>query len=254
MLTEQDILFEDNHLLVFNKRAGIATMGVEPDEPSLINEAKTYIKHKYDKPGKVFLGVVSRIDKLVSGAIVFARTSKSASRLSEQFRNRTPEKIYWAIVESNPRRAGELNELHHQIDLLDWMYKDDDAMRMRCCANQADAEKFDAKKAALSFRPIGIDSDQRLLEIQLQTGRKHQIRCQLAKFGTPVLGDRKYGSVTQFHNSPARKGRNPHNGKGSSIALHSRILKIVHPTQKTALEFVAPVAKQWKIDRFGHNI
>lgn len=162
MIDQLDILYEDNHLLVLNKPAGIATMGVEAGEASLLNDAKAYLKEKYNKPGKVYLGVVSRIDARVSGCIVFARTSKSAARLSEQFRERTTEKIYWALVEAAPSShppavVAALQPDAEPTTLEDWMYKDEPAMRMRCCSQSMkpqQREKLGAKQATMAFRPL----------------------------------------------------------------------------------------------------
>lgn len=217
-----EILYEDNHLLVVNKRAGIATMGVTEDEPSVARQAKEYLKQKYHKPGNVYLGVVSRIDALVSGVLVFARTSKAAARLSEQFRERETSKIYWAIVERLPR--AESSQLTH------WLRKDERLQRMVVTAPHAEG----AQQAVLNYRPLQKLAMGELLEIELLTGRKHQIRLQLATVGAPILGDKKYGSGKPF---------------ASGIALHSRRLQIVHPVLKEPLEFVAPLPLTW--DKLG---
>lgn len=213
-----DILHEDNHLLVVNKPAGIATMGVTDDEPSVVQVAKEYLKEKYQKPGNVYLGVVSRLDALVSGVLVLARTSKAAARLAEQFRERETTKIYWAIVERLPR--GATGELVH------WMRKDERQQRMVVIAANATG----AQEARLRFRPLQKLACGELLEIELLTGRKHQIRLQLSTAGAPILGDRKYDSEKPF----------PH-----GIALHARQLTITHPTTKEELKFVAPLPAAW---------
>lgn len=217
-LPSLDVLFEDNHLLVINKRAGMATMGVTEDEPSVAKLAKEYLKQKYNKPGNVYLGVVSRIDALVSGVLVFARTSKAAARLSQQFRERETSKIYWAVVEQLPR--GEARELTH------WMRKDERLQRMVVTAANADG----AQQSQLIYRPLQKVTGGELLEVELLTGRKHQIRLQLATVGAPILGDRKYGSERSFANG---------------IALHSRRLMIAHPVKKEPLEFIAPLPAAW---------
>jgi 23S rRNA pseudouridine1911/1915/1917 synthase len=213
-----DILHEDNHLLVVNKPASLATMGVTDDEPSVVRVAKEYLKEKYQKPGNVYLGVVSRLDALVSGVLVLARTSKAAARLSEQFRERETNKIYWAVVERLPRIAAE--------ELVHWLRKDERQQRMVVTAANATG----AQEARLRFRSLQKLACGELLEIELLTGRKHQIRLQLATVGAPILGDRKYGSEQSF----------PH-----GIALHARRLSIVHPTTKEELEFVAPLPAPW---------
>jgi 23S rRNA pseudouridine1911/1915/1917 synthase len=217
-LSPLDVLFEDNHLLVINKRAGMATMGVTEDEPSVAKLAKEYLKLKYHKPGKVYLGVVSRIDALVSGVLVFARTSKAAARLSEQFRERETSKVYWAVVEHLPRSQSQ--------ELVHWLRKDERLQRMVVTAANADG----AQQAQLIYRPLQKVVGGELLEVELLTGRKHQIRLQLSAVGSPILGDRKYGSEKQF----------PH-----GIALHSRKLTIAHPVKKDPLEFIAPLPAAW---------
>ena len=213
------VIYEDNHLLVLNKPANIVTQGAELGKPSLLGVAKDYIKWKYNKPGNVFLGVVSRLDTRVTGVIVFARTSKAASRLSEQFRNRTTEKRYWALVEQavSPA-AGEWTE---------YIRKEDEGFKVRVL-RQPDAR---SKLAKLQYETKFVADAGCLLEIQLLTGRKHQIRAQLAAHGRPILGDKKYGSRCAFPNG---------------IALHSRRLLIQHPTQNKTLEFVAPTPLAWK--------
>ncbi len=213
-----DVLFEDNHLLVVNKRAGLATMGVADDEPSVARLAKEYLKRKYHKPGNVYLGVVSRLDALVSGVLVFARTSKAAARLSEQFRERATSKIYWAIVERAPRsQSGELTH---------WLKKDERLQRMVITATNA----VDAQQAILHYRQLQKLAVGELLEVELLTGRKHQIRLQLSTIGAPILGDRKYGSEHPF---------------AAGIALHSRRLTLAHPVLKQELTFVAPLPATW---------
>lgn len=213
-----EILHEDNHLLVVNKPAGIATMGVTEDEPSVAKLAKEYLKEKYQKPGNVYLGVVSRLDALVSGVLVFARTSKAAARLSEQFRERETGKIYWAVVEKLPQASSR--------ELVHWVKKDEHHQRMVVTSPQATG----AQEARLSYRPLQKLSRGELLEVELLTGRKHQIRLQLATVGAPILGDRKYGSEKPF----------PH-----GIALHARQLTLTHPTTKEPLSFIAPLPAAW---------
>jgi 23S rRNA pseudouridine1911/1915/1917 synthase len=215
---QSSVMFEDNHLLVVNKPAGIATMGVTEDEPSVAKMAKEYLKQKYNKPGNVYLGVVSRIDALVSGVLVFARTSKAAARLSEQFRERETSKIYWAVVERMPRGSSQ--------ELVHWLRKDERLQRMVVTAANADG----AQKAELHYRPLQKLAAGELLEVELQTGRKHQIRLQMSAVGAPILGDQKYGSEKQF---------------AHGIALHSRRLTIAHPVKKDPLEFVAPLPAAW---------
>lgn len=234
-LTTDEILFEDNHLLVINKRAGLATMGAQSGKVTLLSLAKEYIGRKYNKPGNVYLGTVSRLDALTSGAIIFARTSKAAARLTSQFKNRETKKTYWALVES------ERDELIADVgELDDLMFKDEPAMRMRCVPHigkQTGKNFADAKQAKLAWRRLATDGRRHLLEVDLQTGRKHQIRCQFAFAGFPVVGDEKYGSRSQF--------------RRRAIGLHSKFVKIIHPTRKIVQQFEAPVPDYWKLTRFN---
>lgn len=222
-----DVIFEDNHLLVLNKPPLIATMGAEAGAPSLLIEAKKYLKQKYNKPGNVYLGVVSRLDAFVSGAIVFARTSKSASRLSDQFRTRKIIKQYRAIV------PGGI--LSNQGVLEDRIFKDDASHRMRCTH---DSEHPEAKLGRLAYEVIGREqkSGFELLRIDLETGRKHQIRVQLSHAGSPIVGDRKYESRDPF-------------AKG--IALHCYHLAFEHPTLKKQMEFTVEPPQHWRLAKFG---
>jgi len=211
-----DVLFEDNHLLVINKPVGLPTQGVIEGAASVVTAAKAYLKQKYQKPGNVYLGVVSRLDASVSGVLVLARTSKAAARLSEQFRERTVKKTYWAVVERPPDPpAGELT---------DWLKKDEKLQRMAVVTRHA----IGAQKAKLAYRTLNKQPQGCLIEVHLETGRKHQIRVQMAHLGCPILGDRKYGG----------KRRLP-----TGIALHAHTLEIAHPVSKEILRFVAPPPK-----------
>lgn len=218
---ELPILYEDNHLLVVNKPAGLATQGALPDEPSAAKLAQRYLKQKYAKPGNVFVGVVSRLDEPVSGVLVLARTSKAAARLSEQFRNRTVEKIYWAVVERSPQNeSGEL---------VDWLTKDDRLKRMVVVPPQTPG----AAEARLRYRMLArLSRGAALLEVRLETGRKHQIRVQLAAAQAPIWGDRKYGGERSLP---------------SGIGLHARVLRLSHPVRREPLEFVAPTPAAWAV-------
>lgn len=221
------ILYEDNHLLVVDKPALLATMGVSTGETSLVTIAKHYLKKKYDKPGNVYLGVVSRLDSFVSGVTVLARTSKAAARLNDQFRQSLVEKTYWAIVPDNlPAEEGRL---------IDRLVKDD-ARRRMITVESNDNRYEKGKEARLHYRVIGKQGDQCLLQINLETGRKHQIRVQLEAIGCPIVGDRKYNSPVRF-----RPG----------IALHSRRLKIIHPTLKKEMTFTSAPGDSWQLERFG---
>jgi 23S rRNA pseudouridine1911/1915/1917 synthase len=214
-----EVLYEDNHLLAVVKPAGLATMGVAPDRSSLLQRARQYVKERYQKPGNVYLGVVSRLDAPVTGVVLFARTSKAARRLAEQFRTRVVRKTYWAVVEGTVQpKTGEC---------IDFVGRDERQRRMQVVGRAAPG----AQEARLAYRRLKTDGGLSLLEVELQTGRKHQIRLQLARRGWPILGDKKYGSRGAF---PA------------GIALHARRLAIVHPVKGAAIEFVAPLPDCWR--------
>lgn len=214
-----DVLHEDNHLLVVNKPAGIATQGAEVGSTSVVNLAKDYIKTKYNKPGNAYVGVVSRLDAPVSGVVVLAKTSKGAERLNEQFRARTAKKVYWAVVERGP--------LTEEFLLEDWLK----AAETRKGSEIARKGETGAVEAKLSGTILKRGGGLALLEIDLQTGRKHQIRVQLASRGWAVLGDGLYGSKRKF---------------GSGIALHARSLNVLHPTTKEEMRFEAPTPVAWE--------
>jgi 23S rRNA pseudouridine1911/1915/1917 synthase len=213
-----DVLYEDNHLLVVNKRAMLPTMGVASSRPSLLKIAKEYVRGKFDKPGEVYLGVVSRLDAPVTGVVLLARTSKAAKRLNEAFRSREVQKVYWAVVSGIPDPPQ--GTLEHYL-------RKDERHRKVHVTNSAAA---DAKLARLSYEVRAEHADASLVEVQLETGRKHQIRVQLAKLGHPVVGDRKYGSTSEFP---------------LGIALHSRSLEIEHPVLKEPMRFEAPLPAAW---------
>lgn len=212
-MPELQIIFEDNHLLVVDKPAGLATMGTMEGVPTLARQAGAYLKKKYNKPGNVFVGVVSRLDSLVSGVIVLARTSKAASRLSEQIRQQATRKRYLAFVE------GEIpGEVTQWQQVSDYVVKNEAAHRMQTAAGPGPH----AQEARLRYRPLATSPGQSLVEVELITGRKHQIRVQLAALGHPILGDTKYGSERRF---------------APGIALHSFRLSVAHPTQKDVMSF-----------------
>ncbi len=180
------ILYEDNHLLAVAKPPGLPTQGAAAGRQSLITLAKEYLKRKYRKPGNVYLGVVSRLDSPTSGVVVLARTSKAAARLSQQFRQRKVEKIYWAIVEGIMEPAS--------AECVDWVTKGQRPQRMMVVSKTHRG----ALEARLSYRRLKEFRGTSLVEIALSTGRKHQIRVQLADRGHPIVGDRKYGSERGF--------------------------------------------------------
>ena len=207
------ILFEDNHLLVVNKPAGMLVQGDYTRDESLVSISKDYIKKKYNKPGDVFLGLPHRIDRPVSGVVVLTKTSKALDRINTQFRQKQVEKIYWALTDKVPPEMEGL--------LTHWLIKD----HRRNLVSTFHKQKKDAVKAQLEYRVIGRIADENLLEIRLITGRFHQIRVQLKAIGCPVIGDIKYGSTRT-------------NADGS-ICLHARKLTIIHPIKKEPMVFVA---------------
>jgi 23S rRNA pseudouridine1911/1915/1917 synthase len=217
------VLYEDNHLLAVVKPAGLVTMGVREGEPSLLAEAREYIRLKYLKPGNVYLGAMSRLDAPVSGVLLFARTSKAAARLTEQFKSRQVVKTYWAIVEGSIEPPQGL--------CRDWLAEDERHRRMHIVP----AGTAGAREARLAYRRLESLKQGSLVEVQLETGRKHQIRLQLASRGYPLLGDRKYGARLGFP---------------QGIALHARRLVIEHPVKPgTRIELVAPLPEAWT--RYG---
>lgn len=209
-----DVLYEDNHCLVVNKPARVLTMGDETGEPTLFEQAKDYLKEKYNKPGNVYLGVVHRLDRPTSGVVLFARTSKAASRLSDQLRRHAMTKIYQALVEGTPKP--ESGQLSH------WLLKNRDTNIVGVVAKGTP----DAQSAVLNYRMLKRLGKQSLLEVVPETGRSHQIRVQLAEIGTPVVGDKKYGSTTLM---------------GGKICLHAFALEFEHPTLKESVRVEAPV-------------
>ena len=225
------ILLEDNHLLAVAKPAGPPTQGAEAGVMSVLDMAKAYIARKHDKPGKVYLGVVSRLDAPVTGLLIFARTSKAAGRLSESFRLRQVEKVYLATVKGTPPPCPGSPPAHGS--LVHHMVKDERTRRM--VATHADTPG--AQRAELSYEVLLSQGGRSLLAVRLMTGRKHQIRVQLAKIGCPILGDSKYGLGDSKYGAtqPYEPG----------IALHSWRLGIEHPVRREPLELECPPAARW---------
>lgn len=213
------VLYEDNHLLAVDKPAMLPTMGTPAGQPTLLDRAREYIRAKYNKPGNVYLGIVSRLDAPVTGVVMIARTSKAAARLTAMYRDREVDKTYWAIVEQAPQpAAGELK---------DWVRKDERHRRMHVASGQ----QAGAQLARLRYRTLQSARGGVLVEITLETGRKHQIRLQLSHHGLPIVGDRKYGSQEPL---------------SSGIALHARRLALIHPVRQEPLEIIAPLPAAWK--------
>lgn len=216
------ILYEDNHVLVVNKLASEIVQGDKTGDRTMPDDIKAYLKEKYQKPGNVFCGVVHRLDRPTSGALVFARTSKALERLNAQFRDKETNKVYWAIVEKLPeKKTGRL--VHH--------LKKNEAQNK---SYPVDSKVQGSKEAILSYNVLASGDRYHLLEISLETGRHHQIRVQLSSIGCIIKGDVKYGA----------KRSNP----DGSICLHARNLLFTHPTTKEEISVVAPVPsdKLWQ--------
>lgn len=214
MIAER-ILYEDNHVIVVNKLPSELTQGDKTGDATLPDLIKSYLKEKYQKPGNVFLGVVHRLDRPTSGALVFARTSKALERLNAQFRDKETNKIYWAIVGQKPPQPSG--------NLVHFLKKNEAQNKSYVVADGTPG----AKKALLQYRQIAASERYFLLEIELETGRHHQIRCQLASMGCIIKGDLKYGDKRS-------------NSDGS-ICLHARTLSFEHPTTKERISVVAPL-------------
>ena len=217
MFRPDDILYEDNHIMVVNKRCGDLVQPDRESDDALETEIKAMIKVRDHKPGDVFLGVVHRIDRPVSGAVLFAKTSKALTRLNEMIRNGEIHKRYWAITEAVPNP--EEGSLTHYI------VRDGRTNRSRAY----DKPKADGKKAQLNYKMLGCSTRYTLVEVELLTGRHHQIRAQLSKIGGPIKGDLKYGA----------KRSNPDGG----ISLHSRKVEFLHPVRKEMMSITAPTPK-----------
>jgi len=208
-----EILFEDNHLIVINKQIADLVQADETGEGVLSDQVKAYIKRKYKKPGDVFLGIVHRLDRPVTGAVIFARTSKALTRMNEQFKDHEVKKTYWAVVKNRPE--------NEEGELVHYMVKDEKQNKSFAYPKP----KGNAKEARLTYKLVGTTNNFYLLEVDLQTGRHHQIRCQLAKIGCPIKGDLKYGF--------------PRSNPGGGIHLHARRIRFMHPVTKADIEIIA---------------
>lgn len=224
------ILFEDNHCLAVCKPAPLLTQGVPLGIPTLEAMVKAYLKERYHKLGNVYLGIPHRLDRPVSGVVVFARNTKAARRLAEQFQNRLVRKVYWALVERSPN--GDVPPAEGVWE--DWLLKVQDEGRAECAA--ADTPK--ARLAVLHYRRLHESDEGALLEIEPQTGRMHQIRIQAARRGWPVRGDVLYGSRLSF-------GPLAELPRERVIALHARSLTFLHPIRYEPLTLMAPLPEMW---------
>lgn len=220
-----EVLLCDNHLLVVAKPAGLPSVPDSSGDASLLDLAKSWVKERFQKPGAVFLGVVQRLDRPVSGVLVFARTSKAAARLSEALREHRAEKVYWAIGAGEPQ--GESGEL------VQWLWKDEEKNRVHVCGRAREG----AREARTRWRVLARAQGRTLYEFRPASGRPHQLRVAAATLGTPLLGDLKYGAESPLSDQ--------------SIALHARELGFEHPTSGERVRCTAalPVLREWDLAR-----
>ena len=209
------VVYEDNHIIIVNKTASEMVQADKTGDTPLSESVKLYLKEKYQKPGNVFIGVTHRLDRPVSGLVIFAKTSKALTRLNDMFRTSEVKKTYWAVVKNLPREE--------EGELVNYLVRNEKQNK----SYAYDKEVPGSKKAILRYRIIGRSQNYYLLEVDLKTGRHHQIRCQLAKMGSPIKGDLKYGS--------------PRSNPDGSICLHARSIRFVHPVSKELIEVEAPV-------------
>jgi 23S rRNA pseudouridine1911/1915/1917 synthase len=212
------VLFEDNHLIVINKRPGDIVQGDKTKDTPLSEIVKEYLKIKYDKPGKVYLGVIHRIDRPTSGLIIFAKTSKSLSRMNLMLKDHAIQKTYWAITQNKPEEESD--------KLIHWLRKNEKNNKSTYFSKETE----NAKKAILNYKIIKELDNYFLLEITMESGRHHQIRCQLQAIGCPIKGDIKYGSKRT--------------NKDGGIDLHARNIKFMHPVSKKQIDITAPLRDQ----------
>lgn len=224
---ENRILYEDNHLLIVNKAVGDIVQGDKTGDECLAETYKAFLARRDDKPGKVFLGIPHRLDRPVSGVTVFAKTSKALERLAAQFREGAIHKTYWALCCNKP----EPEEGH----LTDWMVRNEKQNKSYIVGDGGrpkPAGHPDAKRAELKYRYLYSTDRYHLLEVDLLTGRHHQIRCQLSHLGCPIKGDLKYGA--------------PRSNPDGGICLHAHHIRLIHPVKQTELSVTAPVPSSWK--------
>lgn len=216
------VLYEDNHIIIVNKNSSEIVQGDKTGDKPLSEIVKDWLKEKYQKPGNVFCGVTHRLDRPVSGIVIFAKTSKALSRLNEMFKNKEIKKTYWAIVKNNPPKMEDT--------LVNHLIKNEKQNK----SYAYDTEKPNTKKAILHYKLLAKSDKYNLLEIDLQTGRHHQIRCQLANIGCTIKGDLKYGA--------------DRSNTDGGISLHSRKVSFIHPVSKEIIEVTAPVPNDnlWK--------
>ena len=217
-----NVLYEDNHIIVINKATGEIVQGDKTGDKSLCDTMKLYIKEKYAKPGNVFIGLPHRLDRPVSGIVVFAKTSKALERLNRMFSEGSVKKIYWAMTKEKPQQP--------EADIDSWILRNEKMNKSFSYPKEIKG----AKRALLHYRQIDASQNYNLIEVELKTGRHHQIRCQLAYIGCPIKGDLKYGA----------KRSNP----DGSISLHARYIEFIHPVSKELIAITAPLPddKLWQ--------
>ena len=226
-MSSLDILLDDGPLIALNKPAGLLTQGVPQAQPSLESQVKAYLKSGMGKTGNVYLGVPHRLDRPVSGVVIFAKNSKAAARLAEQFRQRSIRKIYLAVTQTVPVPA--------EGTMVDWLLKDAEIARVTVVPK----DTANAKQAILDYEVIAVKNQQALVQIELHTGRMHQIRVQFASRGWPILGDRQYGAKLSAEDE-ANYDRN-----SSPVALHAWQLHLKHPVRYDPIRIQAPLPAHW---------
>ena len=210
-----NVLYEDNHIIVINKRAGEIVQGDKTGDESLCDTAKQYLKEKYAKPGNVFIGLPHRLDRPVSGIVVLAKTSKALERLNRMFSEGSVKKIYWALTKGIPQPA--------EAELESWILRNEKMNKSFSYPKEVKG----SKRAVLHYRLAAASQNYNLIEVELKTGRHHQIRCQLSSIGCPIKGDLKYGAQRS----------NP----DGSISLHARYIEFTHPVSKELIAVTAPL-------------
>jgi 23S rRNA pseudouridine1911/1915/1917 synthase len=222
------ILFEDNHLIAINKKSSEIVQGDRTGDSTMPDAIKTYLKDKYNKPGNVFCGVIHRLDRPTSGIILFARTSKGLERMNKQFRDQQTSKTYWAILENKPPNATGT--------IINYLKKNEKQNKSYVTSKETKG----SKEAILNYRLISSSERYHLVEVELETGRHHQIRAQFSKIGCCIKGDLKYGAKRS--------------NRDGSICLHSRQLKFNHPTTKEEICLVAPIPQNafWDLFKTSH--
>ena len=225
-----EVLYEDNHIIIVNKTCREIVQGDKTGDTTLGEQIAAYIKEKYAKPGNVFVGVAHRLDRPTSGVVVFAKTSKALSRLCDMFAKHDVKKLYWAVVKNAPNEE--------EGKLVNYLKRNEKQNKSFVVGKGVK----DAKEAILSYRTIAKSDNYTLLEVDLSTGRHHQIRCQLANIGSPIKGDLKYGF--------------PRSNPDGGISLHARSIEFIHPVSKKEIKVVAPVPDDnlWKeLERLAEN-